>query len=609
MPGISPYLNADKKLEVLKAVKNFKDFNIARKILTGFLVLVLLTLLVGGVGAFGMANINQMDTYLYEMQTKPIGNLINALDALYQIRLDLRNAIISAGNTEQVAEYEKKTAENVESFRRNLEEYRPTITADVTIALLEETNQFFENTYVPLANQVMALSKANKQADANAALNKANDQVTLIFDNMNQIVANRMTSAQKTSDSNGQTSIILMIVLVGVIVVSAVVATVMGLRISNIISKPIGQVVNAANQIALGRVDVDLSDINSKDETGELAGSFMKMLAGIREQVAVAELISNGDFTQVVPLRSDEDVLGLALQKIERDLSHTLQIISTAADQVNTGANQVSSASQALASGAAEQAATVEELNASIASVTQQAEQNVGNVRKATEHVNQVGHAASESNQYMQRLDKAMGEIGESSQQISKITKLVEDIAFQTNILALNAAVEAARAGNAGKGFAVVADEVRNLAAKSAEAAKQTADLIQKSVSSIAEGGRLAAETLKLLENVSDKAQLVDHAIRQIESASTEQAGAIEQINQGLTQVSAVVQTNAATAEESSASSEELAGQAQTLQDEVSRFKLAEVSKHFSLEIPSHPTTPAYESESSFALLSGVSKY
>ncbi|WRS26917.1 HAMP domain-containing methyl-accepting chemotaxis protein [Oscillospiraceae bacterium MB08-C2-2] len=590
-------------------MKNFKDFNIARKILTGFLVLVLLTLLVGGVGAFGMANINQMDTYLYEMQTKPIGNLINALDALYQIRLDLRNAIISAGNTEQVAEYEKKTAENVESFRRNLEEYRPTITADVTIALLEETNQFFENTYVPLANQVMALSKANKQADANAALNKANDQVTLIFDNMNQIVANRMTSAQKTSDSNGQTSIILMIVLVGVIVVSAVVATVMGLRISNIISKPIGQVVNAANQIALGRVDVDLSDINSKDETGELAGSFMKMLAGIREQVAVAELISNGDFTQVVPLRSDEDVLGLALQKIERDLSHTLQIISTAADQVNTGANQVSSASQALASGAAEQAATVEELNASIASVTQQAEQNVGNVRKATEHVNQVGHAASESNQYMQRLDKAMGEIGESSQQISKITKLVEDIAFQTNILALNAAVEAARAGNAGKGFAVVADEVRNLAAKSAEAAKQTADLIQKSVSSIAEGGRLAAETLKLLENVSDKAQLVDHAIRQIESASTEQAGAIEQINQGLTQVSAVVQTNAATAEESSASSEELAGQAQTLQDEVSRFKLAEVSKHFSLEIPSHPTTPAYESESSFALLSGVSKY
>ena len=174
----------------------------------------------------------------------------------------------------------------------------------------------------------------------------------------------------------------------------------------------------------------------------------------------------------------------------------------------------------------------------------------------------------------MQHLNTAMKEIGESSQKISKITKLVEDIAFQTNILALNAAVEAARAGDAGKGFAVVADEVRNLAAKSAEAAKQTADLIQISTATVSEGERLASETLKLLETVFEKAKVVSRSIEDIEHASTEQASAIEQINLGLSQVSSVVQTNAATAEESSAASEELAAQAQTLQQEVGKFKL-----------------------------------
>ena len=162
------------------------------------------------------------------------------------------------------------------------------------------------------------------------------------------------------------------------------------------------------------------------------------------------------------------------------------------------------------------------------------------------DYVEQAGKGVTESNKHMQNLNTAMREIGTSSQEISRISKLVEDIAFQTNILALNAAVEAARAGSAGKGFAVVADEVRNLAAKSAEAAKQTSELIQKSVLTVSEGERLADETLKLLVTVSEKAQMVDHAVREIESASSEQAAAIEQINQGLSQVSAVIQTNAA---------------------------------------------------------------
>jgi methyl-accepting chemotaxis protein len=379
-----------------------------------------------------------------------------------------------------------------------------------------------------------------------------------------------------------------------------------GMRISRMITKPIGRVVDAAEHIALGQMDIDLSDMNSKDETGQLAAAFTKMLEGIQKQVIAAEVISKGDFSQTVPLRSEEDALGLALQKIKDDLSNTLQLISMAADQVNTGSEQVSSAAQALSSGATEQAASVEELNASIVSVAQQASHNATSVSNATNHMEQASKGISNSHEYMQRLNGAMHEIGDSSQQISKITKLVEDIAFQTNILALNAAVEAARAGSAGKGFAVVADEVRNLAAKSAEAAKQTADLIQKSVSTVSEGERLAAETLSILGEVAEKAQIVDQAIRDIEAASSEQAVAIEQINQGLSQVSAVVQNNAATAEESSASSEELAAQAQTLQEEVSKFKLPSSQSYASFDTQKRRQSEALGTDSWYTLQDGA---
>ncbi|WP_159441965.1 methyl-accepting chemotaxis protein [Clostridium sp. Marseille-P2415] len=353
-------------------------------------------------------------------------------------------------------------------------------------------------------------------------------------------------------------------------------------RISGPIVNPIVALVRRIEALAEGDLHSEVPQVQSEDEIGKLSKSFTSTVNTLNDYIREISFILNsleqGNCTVETRQNYTGDFIQIrdSLNKIILNLNAVFTNIRGASNQVASGADQVSSASQALASGAAEQASTVEELNASIAGVAQQAEQNVSNVRKATEHVAQADSGIKESNERMQNLNAAMGEISESSEKISYITKVIEDIAFQTNILALNAAIEAARAGSVGKGFAVVADEVRNLAAKSAEAAKQTAELIEHSVETVLKGERLADETAQILMEVAERARLADQSIKKIDEASSDQAQSIEQINQGLFQVSAVVQTNAATAEESSASSEELAAQAQALQQEVNKFKLKE---------------------------------
>lgn len=373
-------------------------------------------------------------------------------------------------------------------------------------------------------------------------------------------------------------------VLLIMFVIAGVSAAVVVIIVSDGISKPIKKVTAAAQEIAQGNFDVELT-VASKDEVGQLAQAFKQTTVQlsnyenyINEISESLEKIGQGE----LQITLEREYVGQFkklkdnLENLVGNLSETLLQIQQSAEQVDSGALQIANSAQALSQGATEQASSLQELSGSIASVTDQVQQNAENAKQARDKAENAGQELEKSNGQMQNMMDSMKDITDKVSEISKIIKIIDDIAFQTNILALNAAVEAARAGVAGKGFAVVADEVRNLAAKSADAARNTSVLIEETIASVNSGFSIAEKTALGLSNSAQEAMGAINLIDNIAQASVEQASAIVQVNQGVEQVSAVVQTNAATAEESAAASEELSSQSNVLKDLVSKFNFGE---------------------------------
>jgi methyl-accepting chemotaxis protein len=360
------------------------------------------------------------------------------------------------------------------------------------------------------------------------------------------------------------------------------------------IGQPVKKMVTVADKLALGEINIDL-DIDTEDEIGTLAKSFGVLIESTKEQALAVERIASGDLTAEVRVRSKNDVLGSKLSELLEKLNDDFANIASAADQVASGAKQISNSSMELSQGATEQASSIQELTASLEELSSQTKLNAENADKANQFTENAKANAENGNIQMKEMLKAMDDISVSSRNISKIIKVIDDIAFQTNILALNAAVEAARAGQHGKGFAVVAEEVRTLAARSANAAKETTDMIEGSIRKVEDGTKIAKDTADALDKIVNEVDRAAALVSEIAVASNEQASGIAQINQGIMQVSQVVQTNSANSEEGAAASEELSGQAELMKDLVGKFRLKRVNKSYIVKGNHDESAPANE--------------
>ena len=360
---------------------------------------------------------------------------------------------------------------------------------------------------------------------------------------------------------------------------------IVGAYIKKTVSAPLHHLTALAQTLEQGELGANQNQtmaagMDSNDEIGILSKSFEHTIRRLRDYIgeisAMLEAIAGGDLTAEITQEYVGDFASIrtSLNDILQRLNSTMGQIVTSAEHVSGGADQMSTASQALSQGSMEQTGAVEALEKTIRSVTDSIKQTAENVQRAREQVGGMGLSLTEGNEKMQEMINAMGEITRSSNQIEKIIKTIEDIAFQTNILALNAAVEAARAGTAGKGFAVVADEVRNLAAKSAEASKSTSALIGRSIAAVNQGTQIADATGRQLESVVAGAHAIVETINGIAADAKTQAEAVEQIQEQVGQITGVVQTNSSRAEESAATSQELSAQANVLRQLVKTFHL-----------------------------------
>ncbi|HHW28478.1 MAG TPA: HAMP domain-containing protein [Syntrophomonadaceae bacterium] len=563
-------------------MKWFRNLKIGIRITIGFLLVAIIMGVLGIIGIASMKEINESYSFEYNESAELLASIEGISSSFQQIRMNLYGLVMAEAPSEKqyflerMNEHKNTIDQNVAKYKEMHSDQDKTEEVKRELELLDAVETSL-NAYNEKMNEMIERVGIDPESRAEAfeLLKEGGELDTLalsVSNAIDELVSYNNDHAKEKIARNKQQAYYAELIMIIAIAIGVLLAIVLGFLISRKISNPINKIVEVAEKLAMGDMNVSI-EADSEDEIGRLMNSFGKMIASNREQSLAIEKMADTDLTVDVPIRSEKDILGQKLQKMNDGLNRLFRDINASAEQLAVGAKQLADSSMILSQGATEQASSIEELTAALEEISSQTELNAKNADNANKLTEAAKSNALEVKNQMNDMLQAMEDIKKSSAAISKIIKVIDDIAFQTNILSLNAAVEAARAGQHGKGFAVVAEEVRNLAARSAEAAKETTEMIEDSIKKSETGTKISEKTAEALNKIVKQVERVADLVNDIAKASNEQASAITQINQGIMQVSEVVQTNTATAEENAAASEELSRQAELLKQMVGGVK------------------------------------
>lgn len=573
----------------------FKNLKVRNRLVVSYSIVLLLYIIAVVVSSIGMGRIFGGLEEFYQVPYPMIKTALEAQSESRQIQLDVYRASVASDDAAM-----QSILNNINQDVSNLSATLDTLAENYEgdAALLQSVQAAAQKTSSSRQQAVEYLASGNVEEAVAMMNDEYAPAATSLQDALQDVIDKSSTLADEYYSSGASTKKLCMLAQYVLAAVSIILTIVLSLGITKSLTLPIAEIENAVKAMAQGNMHSEVT-YKAKDELGVLAENLrfvLKTLSGyITHICSRMDSLASGDLTVAM----DMDYLGEfesikdSGAKIISSLNDTLGQIQEASSQVASGSDQVSSGAQALSQGATEQASAVEELVATLSTLSNQVNQTAHNSRDVNNLIAETGAEVNNSNTMMESMVSAMTKINDCSSEIEKIIKTIEDIAFQTNILALNAAVEAARAGESGKGFAVVADEVRTLASRSAEAAKDTTALIGNSLTAVAEGTQIASDTQKSLLKVVSSAQLIETNMAQITEAADMQAEALEQVTQGIDQISSVIQTNSATAQQSAAASEELFSQSSLLKTLVGRFHLKGSAISMPVEISSTPEEPA----------------
>ena len=570
-------------------MKSFKNMKVKNKLISGFLVVVLLTACIGVYGIISRVELLEQQHYGVERTECLVlmGEIVNNVSGQNAIcnGLSLYLQIGDKAAAQQEAQALAALHQEAESLLTALKN-NPSIQGSSALAQqAAELEQAYNSYAAARTNMMKVLENNSDLRGAAGSVVQAMDQIKASAGQMSAATSvltetlDQMTRTQAQAEADAVRRTITILVVTLVVAITGAISY--GLYTADRISRPLEMMMGFLKQVgetgSLDFTEEEWAETRAaaiyEDEISQSLAAFIKMMEQLTYYGQCVGQIAARDLTVRVEPLSDKDTCGIAIRDMALTLSAMFSDIRISSYQVASGSEQIAQASQNLATGASQQAATIEQFNNAIANIRSMADDNARIATETLADVQESGRVMQTCTAEMRQMLEAMGGIDEKSRSISKVIEVIDVIAFQTNILALNAAVEAARAGQHGKGFAVVADEVRSLASKSADAARETAALIQSSSESVAAGNKIVARVSESLAEVGSISQRNAAYIEKLHQVSQTQSGSMAEITDAITQLTNVIQANSATAEETAASSQEMSAQSALLNEMIARFR------------------------------------